>query len=144
MNDWVRDEALSANKRSVTNVQVGINSLSAVVALYALSPAQIEVGGGAGQTLVAIRIDRLALHRAHQGKNHGTSLLQHACKKALAAAEIIPARHVVVEAINEPVARWYEDRGFERTRTGSLDLTMSMKSLRSTLELVNGATPTGP
>lgn len=131
MNTWVRADALKDDKAARTAVHVATDTAGTVVALYALNHGQIEIGGG-GQSMAAVQLDRLALQKNHRGKTHGTDLLWHACRAASAAADLVPAKHFVVEAINEPVALWYELQGFTRY-SKSLWLSMSMRSLRATL-----------
>lgn len=132
MNDWVRTRALKDDQAGRTAVHVAVNSVGAVVGLYALNHGTIEVAGGR-QELRAVQLDRLALHRAHRGKGHGTRLLSDACRAAVAAASIVPAKHFVVEASNDRVASWYESHGFGRVSGESPWLTIPLRSLQATL-----------
>ena len=141
MNCWVRERALKDDRAGRTAVHVALNSVGAVVAVYALNHGSIEVAGGR-QELRAVQLQRLAVHRAHQGRGHGTRLLLDASRAALVVASVLPAKHFVVEASDEYRASWYEAHGFVRCVGSSLWLSMSISSLRSTIAALDTGTAT--
>lgn len=141
MNCWVRERALKDDRAGRTAVHVALNSVGAVVAVYALNHGSIEVAGGR-QELRAVQLQRLGVHRAHQGRGHGTRLLLDASRAALVVASVLPAKHFVVEASDEYRASWYEAHGFVRCVGSSLWLSMSISSLRSTIAALDTGTAT--
>ena len=55
---------------------------------------------------------QLAVDRNYQGMGLGTDLLIDAGKRALAAAEVIGARAIIVQALDEQAKAFYERSGF--------------------------------
>ena len=55
---------------------------------------------------------QLAVDRNYQGKGLGTDLLIDAGKRALAAAEVIGARAIIVQALDEQARTSYKRSGF--------------------------------
>ena len=57
---------------------------------------------------------RLALSESLRGRNLGEVLLADALSRVVAATRIVAARVVVVDALHEKVAAFYERLGFRR------------------------------
>lgn len=113
-----------------------------VVGFYALGAASVRPkdatkrlmqGQPEHQSVSAILIGRLAVDRRHQGKQVGRSLLQDALLRSATAADSIGARAVIVDAISDDAAHFYERFGFERSPTDSRHLILLMKDLRKLL-----------
>jgi GNAT superfamily N-acetyltransferase len=64
--------------------------------------------------VAATLIGRLAIARESQGKGLGTLLLADALRRAYASAGIVGSSMVVVDAISEQAATFYEATGFVR------------------------------
>jgi hypothetical protein len=64
-------------------------------------------------------------------KGIGPILLVEALKSAVAAADIVGSRLVVLNAKTERVARWFESLSFRRTNTDPLRLYMRMATARN-------------
>ncbi|HZE17673.1 MAG TPA: GNAT family N-acetyltransferase, partial [Mycobacterium sp.] len=63
-----------------------------------------------------VLLARLAVDRSQQGKGVGAMLLAEALRKAVAAGEVAAARLIVVDAVDEDAAAFYERYGFVRIR----------------------------
>lgn len=85
-------------------------SLAAHVVARADLPSR--VGRGSPNTIPAILLARLALDRSLHGEGLGGELLWDALSRACAAAEIVAARMVVVDAIDAHAASFYAHHGF--------------------------------
>ena len=84
------------------------------LAAHLISRADISkrVGRGSPASIPAILLARLALHRKLHGQKLGGELLWDALARAVTASDTAAARVVVVDAIDEPAARFYIRHGF--------------------------------
>ena len=64
------------------------------------------------EPIPVILLGQLAVDRNYQGKGLGTDLLIDAGKRALAAAEVIGARAIIVQALDEQAKAFYGRSGF--------------------------------
>jgi GNAT superfamily N-acetyltransferase len=141
LDGWLRRHGLAAQQMDsartfvvTRNDQVvGYFSLTMGSVLRQDAPAKLVRGLPAypiGMVLVA----RLAVDRREQGQGLGGTLLAEATRKALVAAEAAAARLLVVDAIDENAARFYERHGFIRTPELPLRLHRRMKDVRASLK----------
>ena len=70
----------------------------------------------------AIRVGRLAVSRAQQGRGHGQLLLGYVVELALSVRHLMGVRALVVDAKDERAASFYEAFGFQRAMSGALTL----------------------
>jgi len=91
-----------------------------VVAYFTLAAHLVDretlpkrVGRGSPNVIPAILLARLALDRSQQGRGMGAELLWDAMGRAVAANRQAAARLVVVDAVDEHAASFYEHFGFE-------------------------------
>jgi GNAT superfamily N-acetyltransferase len=92
-----------------------------VVAYFTLAGHLIErgdlparLGRGSPDRIPAVLIARLALHETLHGRGLGGTLLADAVSRIVAATDIVAARFVVVDAIDEQAADFYSHYGFVR------------------------------
>ena len=92
-----------------------------VVAYFTLAGHVIErdelparPGRGSPDRIPAVLIARFALHETLHGSGLGGTLLADAVSRIVAATDIVAARFVVVDAIDEHAADFYSHYGFER------------------------------
>ena len=64
------------------------------------------------EPIPVILLGQLAVDVNHQGRGLGSDLLIDAGKRALASADVIGARAIVVQAFNEETRTFYEQFGF--------------------------------
>ena len=76
----------------------------------------------------ATLVGRLAVATAHQGRGLGALLLADAAERAYASASSVGSSMLVVDAINERAAAFYEANGFVRL-TDSLRLLLPMTTI---------------
>jgi GNAT superfamily N-acetyltransferase len=148
LNDWLQRHALVSQASDSAQVYVTTEPGSDVVAgYYALAAAQVgyedalervRKGQPRHRPIPAVLLARLAVDLQHQGRGVGRSLLQDALGRALAAAEAIGARAVLVHAKDDEARAWYERYGFAPSPTDPLHLLLLMKDIRATLEDVHG------
>ena len=92
------------------------------------------VRGLPGYPVGMVLLARLAVDRSEQGQGRGALLLAEALRKAVAAGEAVAARLVVVDAIDEPAASFYERHGFIPTPEHPLRLYRRMSDIRASLD----------
>lgn len=77
----------------------------------------------------AIRVSRLAVSNAEQGKGYGQLLLGHAVNLALSVRQTMGVRVLIVDAKNAQVAAFYEGFGFRYTASEALTLYLPLGRL---------------
>jgi predicted N-acetyltransferase YhbS len=114
---------------------VGYYSLAAGSVRKEESPAQIA-NGLANHPIGVILLARLAVDRSQHGAGLGEKLLVDALSRALTAADAIGARAILVHAIDDEAAAFYEKFGFEPSLLDPKRLMLLMKDLRATLKSI--------
>jgi predicted N-acetyltransferase YhbS len=112
---------------------VGYFSLTMGSVLRAEAPAKVVRGMPAypvGMVLLAC----LAVDRSQQARGVGAMLLAESLRKAVAAGEVAAARLIVVDAVDDDAAAFYERYGFVRTPEYPLRLHRRMKDVRASLD----------
>jgi predicted N-acetyltransferase YhbS len=90
--------------------------------------------GVPNRPIPVVLLARLAVDRRFQGKGLGKGLLRDALVRALAAAEAVGVRAILVHAKDEEAARFYSQFGFTASPTDPLHLMLLIKDLRRTLQ----------
>ncbi|GAC1617177.1 MAG: GNAT family N-acetyltransferase [Candidatus Acidiferrum sp.] len=143
LNDWLRRFAL-INQRSDSSRTYVIQRAAKVVGYYTLaagavrkeeSPVRIAKGL-ANHPIGVILLARLAVDRAEHGAGLGKRLLMDALSRAVAAADEIGARAILVHAIDDGAAAFYKRFGFEPSPLDGKQLMLLMKDLRATLKSI--------
>lgn len=121
LDSWLRNHAGNSEVKRITRTFVWCNEGSRnVVAYYSLMGHKIVREGlpknlahGSPSEVPAVLLARLALDETLQGRGLGGVLLVDALRRIVAATEIVGARFVVVDAIHERAARFYEHCFYE-------------------------------
>ena len=88
---------------------------------------------GSPTAIPAILLARLALDRSQQGRGLGAELLWDALSRAVEANRQEAARFVVVDAVDDHAASFYERFGFERIPDKPNRLIQKMSSIEAAL-----------
>ena len=99
------------------------------------SPARVAKGL-ANHPIGVILLARLAVDCSEHGAGLGKTLLADALSRALAAADAIGARAILVHAIDDEAAAFYRKFGFEPSPLDPKQLMLLMKDLRATLKSI--------
>lgn len=119
MDTWLRDHARHAQAMRTARsfvwhegdeVALAYFSLASHLVVRAELPAR--VGRGSPDAIPAVLLARLALDRSLHGQGLGGQLLLDALSRAVQASEIAAARLMVVDAIDDQAAAFYEHHGF--------------------------------
>lgn len=119
LDQWLRLHARHATAQGTRTYLLIDNDTEQVAGYFALAPHLIErhevptrVGRGAPRHIPAILLAKLALDRAHHGQGLGAELLVRALQTTLVAARAAGGKVVVVDAIDDGAARFYEHHDF--------------------------------
>jgi len=140
LNDWLRRFALS-NQRSDGSRTFVVHRSNRVVGYYSIAAGSVlreeaptRIGKGLpNQPIPVAVLGRLAVDQSEQGTGLGSALLKDALSRISQAADSLAIRAVLVHAIDEDAARFYERFDFERSPAHPLHLLLLMKDLRNSL-----------
>ncbi len=119
LDEWLRDHALGAAARRTARTFVWHAGDDKVVGYYSIVAHLIvkdvlprTLAHGSPQQIPAVLLARLALDARLHRQKLGGALLSEALGRIVEATEIIGARFVVVDAIDENAVEFYEHYGF--------------------------------
>ncbi|MGL5362136.1 MAG: GNAT family N-acetyltransferase [Bosea sp. (in: a-proteobacteria)] len=133
LDEWLKRRALASEGLSArTYVVCPVDAPKCVVGYFSIATAMAQRAAlpsaklrqGMPDQIPLLLVGRLAVDRTWQGKGLGSALLAAALRKCQAAASIVGARGVVVHAIDDKAAAFYEAHGFSRSPLGELVLFM--------------------
>lgn len=118
LNTWLQRKARLNEAKGGARTYV-VCDADRVIAFYSLAASSVErrrvssrVGRSMPEPIPVILLGQLAVDVNYQGRGLGSDLLIDAGKRALAAADVIGARAIVVQAFNEEARTFYEQFGF--------------------------------
>jgi len=136
LDDWLKRRALKNQTEGASRTYVVANDEGAVLAYYALAAGSVIAAEATGAVrrnmpspIPVVILARLAVDRSIQGKGFGTALLRDALLKTVQAADTIGVRALLIHALDEDAAAFYEKYGFNRSPADSLVLMMPLKSV---------------
>jgi GNAT superfamily N-acetyltransferase len=139
LDEWLkrrarRNEADGASRTFVLCAGrrvVGYYSLAAGSVLH--SAATGKVRRNMPDPVPALLLARLAIDRAWHGKGLGADLLSDAVLRAIAAAETIGVRAILVHAISDQAKAFYEKHGFRSSPIEPMTLMVTIDEARRML-----------
>lgn len=114
-----------------TDKVLGYYTLSAVAVEHADLPGKVR--RNAPNPVPAVLMGRLAIDTKAQGSGLGRFLVRDAILSTLAAADRIGVRILLVHALHEQAATFYEKLGFKRSPTDQLHLYLLLADARKSL-----------
>ncbi|MGB5935475.1 MAG: GNAT family N-acetyltransferase [Ornithinimicrobium sp.] len=136
---WLREQAASAAARRTAQTWVWVDASGVVVGYYALAAHKVtraaippKIGRGGPVEIPAVLLARLALSTSLRGQGLGGVLVADALARIVDATQTVAARLVVVDALHERVAQFYESLGFRRI-PGSLLLVQKVADIEAAL-----------
>jgi len=118
LDDWLRRRALQNQYSGASRTYVAAEGRR-VVGYYALAAGAVTASEATDRarrdmpdSVPVMALTRLAVDSAVQGRGLGLDLLRDAVLRTLAAAEIVGVRALLVSAISDRTARFYEKAGF--------------------------------
>lgn len=141
LDAWLRSKARLNEARGGARTYVACDGVR-VAGFYSLAASSVErrrvssrVGRNMPEPIPVILLGQLAVDTAYQGHRLGSDLLIDAARRALAAADLIGARAIVVQAINDQAGSFYGRFGFRPfSEREPLMLLLRMSELAALLE----------
>lgn len=140
---WLHAYATQGQRRGASRTFVVADRSDRVIGYYSVVAAEVSheaatqsVSRGMSRRFpipVAL-IARLAVDRSHQGKGLGRSLLLDALERIDRAALEIGLRAVLVHAIDDSAAAFYQRYGFEPSGLDDRTLMVTLSDIRRVLE----------
>jgi len=138
MDDWLRRYALANMNLGATRTYViceigggvvrGYHSLAASSIEFAKAPRKVRKRLGR-YPIPVVLLARLAVDQRFQAKGVGAALLIDALRRAYSAAQVIGARAVLVDALDDDARTFYEKYDFEPSPTNPFQLLLLMHDL---------------
>ncbi len=139
---WLRTHALDAERRDTARTFVICRGGPRVVCYYSLTMGSVRmaeaprklVRGLPGYPIGMVLLARLAIDQKEQGTGLGAELLADALRRAVHAGESAAARLVVVDALDDKAAQFYQKFGFLPAPEHPLRLFRRLKDIRASME----------
>jgi GNAT superfamily N-acetyltransferase len=119
LDAWLQRHARHAQSMRTAQTFVWHTEDQVVVAYFSLAAHLVvraelptRIGRGSPDAIPAVLLARLALDRSLHGQGLGGELLVDALSRTVQASDVAAARLVVVDAIDEAAASFYEHHGF--------------------------------
>jgi GNAT superfamily N-acetyltransferase len=113
-----------------------------VVAYYALASSAVSVGVAVGRfrrnmpdPIPVAVLARLAVAKSHQHRGIGRALVQDAATRVINAADAIGIRGLIVHALSDNAAAFYQRLGFDPSPLEPTTLMVTLGDLRASLRL---------
>ena len=136
LDDWLKRRAFKNQAEGASRTYVVTNDDGTVLAYYALAAGSVIAAEATGAVrrnmpspIPVVILARLAVDRNLQGKGFGKALLRDALLKTIQAADTIGVRALLIHALDEDAAAFYEKFGFSRSPADSLVLMVPLKSV---------------
>jgi len=136
LNRWLTTQARQSmdSRAAVTHLLLDDDVIAGYYCLSAGSvsrqDAPAEIARRAADPVPVIRMGRFAIDRAYQGQGWGPDLLREAIRSATASLEVIGARAMLVDAIDDAARNFYLRSGFVPPQIASMQLLLRLEVAR--------------
>lgn len=143
LNEWLRTYALANHVTGFTRVIVVCEG-TRVIGFYGPAPTAVPPPvlsralrtGRHPDPIPAILLGQFAVDKAYAGRGVGSSLLRHALTRAVAGAEAIGGRALIVRAIDSEAGGYWRSNGFIAAKDDPSLLFRSIPDIASWLQEV--------
>jgi GNAT superfamily N-acetyltransferase len=140
LNDWLKSHAFSNQSKGFSRVIVITDDMRVIgyygLAPTAAAPSQMSRGIRTGRhpdPIPAILLGQFAVDRDFAGRGIGSALLRDALYRAIAGADAIGGRAVIVRAIDAGAEEYWKSNGFIASKDDPSLLFRSVADIRSWL-----------
>jgi GNAT superfamily N-acetyltransferase len=142
LSDWLKRHAHVTTKQGTRTYVLVSDETAAVAGYFSIAPHLLEreeapkrIGRGAPRRIPSILLAKLALDRSEQGKGLGSDLLVQALELVVDVARSAGGKIVVVDAVDEVAARFYEHHDFGAVTGDPHRLIKKLSTVARALEL---------
>ncbi len=139
LDRWLRDHSRNA-KGQGTRTYVMVDAAEEVVGYFAIAPHTIDrdalsrrTGRGAPRQIPAILLAKLALDEHLHGRHLGSELLIAALDTIVEAARQAGGKFIVVDAIDDTAAAFYEHHEFEPMPSNPRRFTRKLSTIAAAI-----------
>jgi len=140
LDHWLKTRALSNQEKGFTAVLV-VHHAGRVVGYYGLAPSAVVPSvlprsirtGQPPDPVPCLLLGQLATDTAYAGQGIGTGLVKHALQRCVQAAALIGGRALMVNAVDDEAAQFWQRRGFIPSRDDHLVLFRSIAAIAVSL-----------
>lgn len=140
LDHWLKTRALSNQEKGFTAVLV-VHESNRVVGYYGLAPTAVVPSilprsirtGQPPDPVPCLLLGQLATDTEWAGLGIGVGLVKHALQRCVQAAELIGGRALMVNAIDDQAAQFWQRRGFLSTKDDPLLLFRSIAAIAASL-----------
>ncbi|WP_296739692.1 GNAT family N-acetyltransferase [Mesorhizobium sp.] len=140
LDHWLKTRALSNQEKGFTAVMV-VHDAGRVVGYYGLAPTGVVPSilprairtGQPPNPIPCLLLGQLATDTAWAGQGIGTGLIKHALERCVQAARLIGGRALIVNAVDDEAARFWQRRGFIPSKDDPLVLLRSIADIAAML-----------
>lgn len=140
LDDWLKRHARDATGQGTRTYVLVDSTTGSVVGYCAIAPHLVEreampgkIGRGAPKQIPAILLAKLALDERFHGGGLGRELLVRTLELIVESAKKAGGRLVVVDAIDDEAAAFYEYHDFKRLPNNRLRLVMKLSTAAKAL-----------
>lgn len=145
LDHWLKTRALSNQEKGFTVVIV-VHEAGRVVGYYGLAPTAVvpavmprSIKTGQPPTPVpCLLLGQLATDVAWVGRGVATGLLRHALVRSVEGARLVGGRALVVNALDEDAAKFWQRHGFMPSKDNPLVLFRSIADISASLSAAEG------
>lgn len=144
LDHWLRRRAMTNQISGASRTYV-IAGDGGVAGYYCLSAGSVGLSAAIGRVrrnmpdpVPVMVLGRLAVAIPHQGRGLGTGLLRDAVLRTLQAGDIVGCRALLVRALHEKAAQFYENAGFQPSPVDPLVYMILLDDARKALLPVSG------
>lgn len=139
LDAWLKTRARRNERDGASRTYVVCES-EAVVGYYALAVGAVIANQAPGKVrrnmpdpIPVMVLARLAIHQTWQGQGLGAGLLRDAILRTLQAADIGGIRALLVHALDDQAARFYQHHGFMPSPIDPATLMITLKDARKAI-----------
>lgn len=150
LDEWLKKRALKNEQLMASRTFVVCDEHNKVMGYYSLAVGSVLHAESAGKIkrnmpdpIPVMILGRLAVDKKVQGKGIGSALLKDAALRTLQASKIAGIKAILVHALDEKAATFYEKKGFRRSPMSPLILLITLDEvLQAHLLSPYGGSPT--
>jgi GNAT superfamily N-acetyltransferase len=140
LDHWLKTRALANQEKGFTVVMV-VHEAGRVVGYFGLAPTAVVANvlprsirtGQPPDPVPCLLLGQLATDIGWTGRGIGTGLVRHALKRCVTAAGLVGGRALMVNAIDDDAAAFWQRRGFLPSRDDPLVLFRSIAAIAASI-----------